>query len=274
MVLFPNCKINLGLHIVGKRPDGFHDLETIFYPLPLYDALELVHSKDGATTLQVTGITIDAHAEDNICIKAYRLIQQTHQIPPVQIHLHKNIPSGAGLGGGSADGAFMLQLLNKKFALGLSNEQLMGLSLQLGSDCPFFIYNQPCFAQGRGERLQPVTLDLSAYAIVLVNPKIHINTGWAFAQLQPDRQHSNLLQVAQQPIGYWKTDMTNDFEPPVFAAYPEIAKIKETLYDAGAAYASLTGTGSTVFALFDKNTTPAFHFPQHYFVQILLHAEG
>lgn len=274
MVLFPNCKINLGLHIKGRRGDGFHNLETIFYPIPLYDALEVVHSQDGTTTLQATGITIDAHAEDNICIKAYRLLQQSHQLPPVQVHLHKNIPSGAGLGGGSADGAFMLQLLNRKFALGLSTGQLIELSLQLGSDCPFFIYNQPCFAQGRGEQMQPVSLDLSRYYFVLVNPQIHINTGWAFAQLLPNRTHHDLMAVIQQPIETWMQDLTNDFEAPVFKAYPEIQGIKEELYRAGALYASLTGTGSTVFALFKKEMKPQFSFPTHFFVKALSQQEN
>lgn len=269
MVLFPNCKINLGLNIKGKRADGFHDLETVFYPIPLYDALEVVHSREGKTNLHVTGIHIDAHAEDNICMKAYRLLQQNHSLPPVQIHLHKTIPSGAGLGGGSADGAFMLKLLNKKFALGLSEAQLIELSLQLGSDCPFFIYNKPCFAQGRGEKLIPLSLDLSGYEIVIVNPKIHINTGWAFSQLHANRVHSDLEEVLEQPVEAWKGTLTNDFEMPVFAAYPEIEKIKATLYDAGAIYAAMTGTGSTVFAFFNKNGTPPLHFPAHYFVKTL-----
>ncbi len=274
MVLFPNCKINLGLHITGKRPDGFHNLETIFYPVQLHDALEVVHNQDGQTGLQVSGINIDAQAEDNICMKAYRLLQQSYQLPPVHIHLHKNIPSGAGLGGGSADGAFMLQLLNKKFFLGLSTDQLVELSLKLGSDCPFFIYNKPCFAQGRGEQLQPISLDLSPFDLVLVNPKIHINTGWAFGQLDGNRKHNDLMAAMQQPVAQWKNAVVNDFEAPVFKAYPEIQQIKEVLYSAGAVYASLTGTGSTVFALFEKSTTPALPFPTHYFVKAIHQTVG
>ncbi|OLY93019.1 4-diphosphocytidyl-2-C-methyl-D-erythritol kinase [Cnuella takakiae] len=266
MVFFPNCKINLGLHIKDKRPDGFHNLETIFLPVQLTDALEIIQSGVGQCHLTVTGITIDAHAEDNICVKAYRLLQQRFpQLPGIQAHLHKVIPSGAGLGGGSADGAFMLLLLNRKFNLGLTETELVTLALQLGSDCPFFILNKPCYATGRGEQMKPIALNLSGYDLVLVNPRIHVATGWAFGQLQQGRQHPNLEEIIALPVEEWKDRLLNDFEAPVFAAHPEIAAIQQQLYTAGASYAAMSGTGSTVYGLFKaaSNNMPAF--PDHYF---------
>jgi 4-diphosphocytidyl-2-C-methyl-D-erythritol kinase len=270
VVVFPNCKINLGLQIKGKRTDGFHDLETIFFPVPIMDALEVVHSTNGETSLAVSGMQLDAHAEDNICMKAYRLLQQQFpNLAPVQIHLHKNIPSGAGLGGGSADGAFMLKLLNRKFNLSLSDNQLATLALQLGSDCPFFIFNKPCFAIGRGEVLEPISLDLSKYALVLINPRIHINTGWAFGQLPPERKHGSIPDIIKAPVQEWPGALINDFEQPVFAAYPEIAAIKEQLYAHGAFFAAMTGTGATVYGLFKKEVVPPLSFPEHYFVRTL-----
>jgi 4-diphosphocytidyl-2-C-methyl-D-erythritol kinase len=209
-------------------------------------------------------------AEDNICIKAYRLLQQQFpKLPAVQVHLHKNIPAGAGLGGGSADGSFMLSLLNQKYNLGLSAPQLAAMALQLGSDCPFFVYNQPCFASGRGELLEPVALDLTAYSLVLVNPQIHINTGLAFRLLPAERKHSDLRSAIQQPVSEWQHLLVNDFEVPVFEQYQEIAAIKYKLYEQGAVFASMTGTGSTVFGFFPKDGTPTLSFPDHYFVKQL-----
>ncbi len=267
MILFPNCKINLGLQILRKRPDGFHDLQTIFYPVPLTDALEIIQAKNGQTALSLSGLPIDAQQNENICIKAYQLLKKDFpNLPEVKIHLHKIIPSGAGLGGGSSDGAFTLRLLNRKFNLEIAEEKLVSYALQLGSDCPFFIKNKPCFATGRGERMKEVNLDLSSYKMVLVNPKIHVATGWAFAQLRPDDKRPSFLDIIQQPVENWEGHLTNDFEPPIFAFYPEIKGIKEDLYKQGAAYAAMTGTGSTVFGLFKKETETHFNFPEHYFV--------
>ena len=269
MIVFPNCKINLGLHILRKRADGFHDLETVFYPVALTDALEIIQAPDQQTTLSLSGLAIDAEQEDNICVKAYRLLKKNFaQLPEVKIHLHKTIPSGAGLGGGSADGAFALLLLNQKFNLGLTEEKLIAYALQLGSDCPFFIKNKACFATGRGEHMQEIALDLASYKIALVNPRIHIATGWAFSQLKPNDKRKSLLQVIQEPVANWKTDVTNDFEPAIFLKYPEIEKIKTTLYQQGADYAAMTGTGSTVFGLFKKDKNPDLNFPSHYFVHV------
>ena len=185
MIVFPNCKINLGLHILGKREDGFHNLETVFYPLLFRDALELIPATNNTTEIEFTGsgLAVDGNVSDNLCVKAYYLLKKNFpQLPLVKIHLHKAIPMGAGLGGGSADAAFMLKLLNEKFNLNISTPQLLNYALELGSDCPFFIINKPCIATGRGEILEEIEVDLSAYKIVLINPGIHINTGWAFSQ--------------------------------------------------------------------------------------------
>jgi 4-diphosphocytidyl-2-C-methyl-D-erythritol kinase len=252
MVLFPNCKINLGLHITGKRPDGFHNLETVFYPLPVNDALEAISH----ATLQFrsSGIPIPGDAADNLCLRAFQLLQRDFpQLQPVSIHLHKNIPIGAGLGGGSADAAFMLLLLNEKFRLGLDQAALVSYAAQLGSDCPFFIVNKPCYATGRGEIMTPLPLDLSGYSFMLVHPGIHVNTGWAFKQLTPKAPAHVLEEVIQLPVEEWREMIINDFEAPVFAAHPVLAAIKQQLYDAGAVYAAMSGSGSAVVGIFPKN---------------------
>lgn len=266
MVVFPNCKINLGLHIVSRRNDGFHDLETVFYPVGWYDALELIHSGNTPEySASFSGIPIPGSATDNICYKAWALLKKDFpDLPAVEMHLHKNIPAGAGLGGGSADGAFMLHLLNRKFNLQINEEELVRYSLQLGSDCPFFIINKPCYATGRGERLSPIVLDLSAYDIIIVNPGVHINTGWAFSQLTPAVPGISIAAIIQQPVETWKTTLANDFEEPVFNTYPAIKKLKALLYEHGAVYASMTGSGSTVFGLFRKNLRPHLSFPENY----------
>jgi 4-diphosphocytidyl-2-C-methyl-D-erythritol kinase len=269
MIVFPNCKINLGLHILQKRSDSFHDLETVFYPLPLQDALEIVQhdGKDSLISFTASGLPIDGTLEDNICYKAYHLLKHRFpQLPPVKMHLHKVIPLGAGLGGGSADGAFTLLLLNKKFNLGMSEDELIDYALQLGSDAPFFIRNKPCYATGRGEKMDLVDLNLSTYKILVVNPRIHINTGWAFRQITPLSDRPSLKEQIQLPIQDWKDQLVNDFEAPVMALYPEIAAIKEELYHNGALYAAMSGSGSTVFGIFPKeSSTETIEFPEHYF---------
>ena len=277
MLVFPNCKINLGLHVVRKREDGYHDLETIFYPLPLRDALEVVRREtanvkrempDGAAvSLIMSGLHVQGNAADNLCIKAYNLLKKDHpQLGDVDMYLHKAIPMGAGLGGGSADGAFALQLLNDKFQLKLSREKLLDYSLQLGSDCPFFIINKPCFAKGRGELLQSIQLDLSAYSFLVVHPGVHINTGWAFSQLTPAPATKPLQDIIQQPVDTWRTDLKNDFEAPVCKHHPDMQAIKDRLYNAGALYASMTGSGSCFFGIFAKDQLPALQWPAAYAV--------
>ncbi|HRI24846.1 MAG TPA: 4-(cytidine 5'-diphospho)-2-C-methyl-D-erythritol kinase, partial [Ferruginibacter sp.] len=217
MVVFPNCKINLGLNILRKREDAFHDLETVFYPVPFTDVLEVISSNH--PSFSITGYPVDGDASGNLCVKAYHLLKKDFpQLPEIKIHLHKAVPTGAGLGGGSADASFMLKLLNEKFTLGLSEQQLVSYALRLGSDCPFFILNKPCFAQGRGEILEEIPLNLSAYRILLINPGIHVNTGWAFAQIRPAVPERSIREIIMQPVETWKTGLKNDFEDAVFEA--------------------------------------------------------
>jgi len=258
VVLFPNCKINLGLKIIRKREDGYHDLETVFYPIALKDALEAIRTGEQGIRFSSSGLAVAGNPDDNLCVKAYRLLQQNFpEIGGIEMHLHKQIPMGAGLGGGSADGAFALLLLNRLFSLQLSEEQLIRYALQLGSDCPFFILNKPCLATGRGEIMRPVTLDLSAYRFLLINPNIHVSTAQAFAGIQPQTPAQSIADIIQLPISQWKELLVNDFEKNVANLYPEIAAIKKELYAQGALYASMTGSGSTVYGLFQKDTHPS-----------------
>ncbi|MEI9943277.1 MAG: 4-(cytidine 5'-diphospho)-2-C-methyl-D-erythritol kinase [Chitinophagaceae bacterium] len=270
MIVFPNCKINLGLRILRKRGDSYHDLETIFYPLPFFDALEIIPAAEKTITFTTSGLTTETGA-NNLCIKAYELLKKDFPgLPVAKIHLHKTIPSGAGLGGGSADAAFTLRLLNDKFTLGLSQDQLIKYALQLGSDCPFFIINKPCFATGRGEVLEETVVDLSSYNIVIVNPGIHISTANAFAGITPAVPAKSVKEIIQQPVETWEDELINDFETPVFTQYPEIQEIKQELYNKGAVYASLSGSGSTVYGIFKKGNPVQLAFPANYFVKQLL----
>lgn len=268
MVVFPNCKINIGLRIVSKRPDGFHNLETIFFPVGLKDALEIIEAPGNSlpVTWSQSGIEIPGAVTDNLCIKAYQSLKtEFPHIPPVNIHLLKAIPLGAGLGGGSADAAFMLKAMNEKFSLHLSGQQLIQYALQLGSDCPFFIINKPCFATGRGELLEEINPDLSNYKILMVNPGIHINTGWAFSKIKPGTPENSLKTLASLPINEWQENIHNDFEKPVMDAHPEMTELKQEIIAMGAVYASMSGSGSTFYGIFHKNDTPALNFPANYF---------
>ncbi|WP_462263062.1 4-(cytidine 5'-diphospho)-2-C-methyl-D-erythritol kinase [Ferruginibacter sp.] len=270
MIVFPNCKINLGLHILSKRQDGFHNLETVFYPIALKDALEIIPSPASSIEFTGSGLTVDGKEDDNICIKAYQLLKRDFpQLPFIKMHLHKAIPMGAGLGGGSADGAFTLQLLNTKFNLGLSLQQLIDYALQLGSDCPFFIINKPCYATGRGELLEGIDITLADYKIAIVNPGIHVNTGWAFSQITPAEPHKKIKEIIAQPIASWKAELINDFEAPVFEKYTEIKNIKEAMYNEGAVYAAMSGSGSTVYGIFEKQISLPSFIDKNYFVKII-----
>jgi 4-diphosphocytidyl-2-C-methyl-D-erythritol kinase len=273
MIVFPHCKINLGLHILDKRSDGYHNLQTVFYPVPFCDALEIIQEPDysaKANTFTQTGQILDVAAGQNICEKAWALFKKDFpELPYVQMHLHKAIPSGAGLGGGSADGAFTLLLLNQKFNLGLSQTALIQYALALGSDCPFFIMKQPCFATGRGESLQPISLSLKGYTLVLVNPSIHISTGWAFAQLPPRRPQQDILKILEHPVQEWQNQIVNDFEEPIGKHYPQIISIKKWLLEAGAVYASMSGSGSTVFGLFEPGHSKLTSYPPNLFVKTI-----
>lgn len=253
MICFPNAKINLGLNIVSKREDGYHNLETVFYPIDLSDALEIVPSEsDKPYRFFQTGIEIKGDADDNLVIKALKLISEEKQIPPIDIHLLKKIPFGAGLGGGSSDAAFMLKLLNEKFSLGYSENELMRFAAKLGADCAFFIKNRPAFASGIGDKLEEIELDLSDYFFVLVKPDIFVPTKDAYSMILPAKPDISLKEIIKKPVSEWKDLMKNDFEIPIFKKYPEIEAIKQNLYDMGAVYASMSGSGSSVFGFFKE----------------------
>lgn len=263
MVTFPNCKINLGLNILRKRADGFHDIETIFFPLPFCDVLEII-TAENKTKFINTGIS-GGEIKNNLCVKAYQLLKKDFSgLPEIKMHLHKVIPAGAGLGGGSADGAFTLSLLNKKYNLNIPLNQLLVYASQLGSDCPFFLINKPALASGRGEILEEIKCSLSEYKILIINPDIHISTKELFQQISPSIPKKKIREIIQQPIECWKDDLENDFEKPVFQHHPEIKKIKEKLYQHNAIYASMTGSGSTVFGIFNKDDEIKIPFKKEY----------
>lgn len=268
MIVFPNAKINLGLRITSKRSDGYHNLDTVFFPINLKDALEIItHPNPSANevTFSSSGLAIPGSATSNLCIKAYQLLKTKFpELPAIQMHLHKNIPMGAGLGGGSADGAFTLQLLNEKYKLNLSHEELIQMALSLGSDCPFFIKNTPVHATGRGEIMRPIQVDLSNYKIALVLPGIHVSTALAFKDCPISSSIQTCDTIVQQAIETWKDQLINDFEETVFPNYPQLATIKAKLYDAGAIYASMTGTGSTVYGIFNVKPDLDQVFPNDY----------
>ncbi|WP_297096806.1 4-(cytidine 5'-diphospho)-2-C-methyl-D-erythritol kinase [uncultured Draconibacterium sp.] len=253
MITFPNAKINIGLNVVEKRPDGYHNLETIFYPVKLADALEVIEARETAFTS--SGIEIDAAPENNLVYKAYSLLAGDYDLQPVKMHLHKVIPFGAGLGGGSADAAFALKMLNDYFELGLATTKLEDYAARIGADCPFFIQNKPTFAHGIGDQFKPVNLDLSAYEIVIVKPPFSVSTPQAYRNIVPAKSDFNLLEIDQLPTEDWKTVVKNDFEKSVFPQFPEIEDLKNKLYEAGAVYASMSGSGSAVFGIFRHSPT-------------------
>jgi len=272
MICFPTCKINLGLRITQKRADGFHALETVFFPISIKDALEIIIEPETSAapiTFTSSGLAINGDPSDNLCFKAYEILKKDYPtIPNIKMHLHKTIPMGAGLGGGSSDGAFTLVALNQLFNLEIPEQALLDYALQLGSDCPFFIINTPAFAIGRGEILKPINLNLDGYSIVIVNPGIAISTKLAFSLITPKVPDTNMEAIICEPVTSWKEKLINDFEQPIFNSFPELANIKETLYQKGAVYASMTGTGSTVYGIFPTSMmdTLSFNFPTHYFV--------
>lgn len=274
MIVFPNCKINLGLNILNKRSDGYHNLETIFYPIPLTDSLEIIENRQTVKSptfpFTTSGIPISGKPSSNLCVKAYRLLKQDFpDMPGVKIHLHKIIPSGAGLGGGSADAAFSLKVMNELFKLQLTNEQLIHYAAKLGSDCPFFIINKPCFASGRGEILEEIQLDLSLFKFIIVNPRIHIDTGRAFLNMTPSKPEKTVKEIIAGPLKSWKDELINDFEKIIFQQHHEIMEIKDSLYRNGAIYASMSGSGSTVVGIFPKDQPLQLSFSVNYFVKEL-----
>ena len=262
MLSFPNAKINLGLHIISKRPDGFHDLETCLYPVNWCDMLEVIAGEEVDFTY--SGLAIEGDPTDNLCYRAYELLGANYELPPIQLQLHKVIPLGAGLGGGSSDAAATLLSLNKKFALNLDQRELKKFAAQLGSDCPFFIDNTPSFATGKGDILEPADIDLTGIHILLVNPGLHISTAQAYSKVIPKKTHVSLRKAVDQPYSLWKETLVNDFEDSIFPDYPEIAEIKGRLYDGGAFYASMSGSGASVYGLFEEEVGLGKHFPTHY----------
>ncbi len=271
MVSFPNCKINLGLNVTNKRSDGYHSIETLFYPVAWEDALEIIRTDNTESTSYVSftnsGIPVAGDPSDNLCVKAYQLLKKDFpQLPAVNIHLHKVIPMGAGLGGGSADGSFTLKMLAHLFSLEISEEKLVDYALSLGSDCPFFILNKPVFAEGRGEKMTMIPFDLSSYDMVIIHPGIHVPTSEAFRGVVPKEPEQSIKEIIQLPIKEWKGQLVNDFTPSVFAKYPAIADIEAALYQSGALYASLSGSGSAVYGIFEKKSKRNFSFPKNYAV--------
>lgn len=267
MITFPNAKINLGLNITEKRPDGYHNLETVFYPVPIEDALEVVPLKgtDKEFELHVLGTSIAGNPEDNLVVKAYRLLKEEFALPPLDIYLQKQIPSGAGMGGGSADGSFMLKMLNDQFSLGLSEEKLEAYAARLGADCPFFIKNQPIFATGTGNIFEPINISLKGLYLLVIKPEIFVSTRDAFSLITPAFPERSITDIIQQPVEEWKDCLVNDFEKSVFTQYPEIGEAKKRLYDAGAIYASMSGSGSSLFGIFKAPVDkPELIFPGYF----------
>lgn len=252
MICFPNAKINLGLNVVNKRPDGYHNIETVFYPIPVKDALEIVSAEELSFTQ--TGIQVDAPMEKNLVIKALNLLKTQYDIPTLEVHLLKAIPFGAGLGGGSADAAFMLKLLNDFCQLNIEPKELEKLAATIGADCPFFIRNTPVFATGTGNIFEPVELSLKDFHLCLIKPDIAVSTPEAYSLVTPAAPALSLKEIINRPVSEWKKLMINDFEQSVFTKHPVIGQIKDTLYQAGAVYASMSGSGSSVFGLFENPT--------------------
>ncbi|RHJ91365.1 4-(cytidine 5'-diphospho)-2-C-methyl-D-erythritol kinase [Parabacteroides bouchesdurhonensis] len=252
MICFPNAKINLGLNIVSKRPDGYHNIETVFYPVPVKDALEIVAAK--TFSFHQTGIPVDAPVEKNLVVKALNLLKTKYEIPPLEVHLLKTIPFGAGLGGGSADAAFMLKLVNDFCKLNIPDDELEETASFIGADCPFFVRNTPVFASGTGNIFDPVSLSLEGYYMCLVKPDVAVSTPEAYSLVSPKSPEKSLKEIIKMPVTQWKEVMVNDFEISVFTKYPVIRSIKNELYNNGAVYASMSGSGSSVFGLFKEPT--------------------
>ena len=250
MLSFPNAKVNLGLSVIEKRSDGFHDIETVMFPIGLCDVLEVIKSPDAQFSFTTSGMKIKGDKNHNLVVKAWNLLRESFDLPAVKIHLHKVIPMGAGLGGGSSDAAFLIKNINTLFDLNLSVGQMEAFALELGSDCPFFIQDKPVLAMGRGEVFEDFKLDLSSYHIVVVRPEIHVDTATAYGQITLGHKEILLKEMMKMPVNKWKGLLTNDFENPVFERYPKIQAIKEKLYEMGAVYASMSGSGSAVFGLF------------------------
>ena len=263
MITFPCAKINLGLNIVSKRPDGYHNLETVFYPIPLTDALEIKYMdekfpSESPCDLKITGNDVDCNEEDNLVIKAYQLLAADFQLPRVHAHLVKRIPTQAGLGGGSSDAAYMIRLLDERFRLNIGIPEMERYAAKLGADCAFFITADPSYAEGIGDVLMPVDVPgagLGGYYLAVVKPSVAVSTRYAYAAIVPKTPSRCCRDIVRQPIETWKDELVNDFEAPIFAMHPELAAIKQSLYDAGAVYAAMSGSGSALFGIFREQPT-------------------
>jgi 4-diphosphocytidyl-2-C-methyl-D-erythritol kinase len=250
MIVFPNAKINLGLKVLKKRADGYHDIQTVFYPIPLHDVLEAVPSPDGVFRFTSSGNVIPSKTEDNLCVRAYHLINNAFGISPVHMHLHKVIPSGAGMGGGSSDAASALILLNALYELGIEEPRLMNYASQLGSDCAFFVRNIPSFAEGRGEIITNVPVRLSGYNLIIIKPPFFVSTALAYTLVIPSGKPLDPGKIAHESPDKWKGFLANDFESAIFSKYPGLKRIKDELYSSGALYASMSGSGSAMYGIF------------------------
>jgi 4-diphosphocytidyl-2-C-methyl-D-erythritol kinase len=259
MVVFPNCKINIGLNIIKRRTDGFHNIETIFYPVPWTDILEMIPSNQEEFTFE--GNKIDCPLEDNLCYRAYQLLKNDFNIPPINLYLYKIIPAGAGLGGGSSDAAFTLTTLNQLFSLNIKEDALMHYASMLGSDCAFFLRNKPAYATGKGNIFKNAEVNLDGYYLLIVKPQIHITTAHAYKMISPEISKSSLNNAISLPIMDWKTNIKNDFEAPLFNIYPQLQLIKQKLYELGAVYAAMSGSGSAIYGLLAEKVDFNKEFP-------------
>lgn len=277
MIVFPCAKINLGLNIVSKREDGYHNLETVFYPIPLYDALEIKYMDEKfpsqvACDLKVTGNAVECDEQNNLVVKAYNLLAEDYQLPRVHAHLYKHIPSQAGLGGGSSDAAFMIRLLDERFRLNIGNPEMEKYAAQLGADCAFFIEAEPAYAEGIGDELMPVDGpkgNLNGYYLAIVKPDIAVSTKEAYAAITPTATSKSCREIVRQPIETWKEELVNDFEAPIFKLHPELAEIKEKLYQQGAKYAAMSGSGSALFGIFETEPNGLKEMFQDCFCEVL-----
>lgn len=277
MIVFPCAKINLGLNIVSKREDGYHNLETVFYPIPLYDALEIKYMDEKfpsqvACDLKVTGNAVECDEQNNLVVKAYNLLAEDYKLPRVHAHLYKHIPSQAGLGGGSSDAAFMIRLLDERFRLNIGNPEMEKYAARLGADCAFFIEAEPAYAEGIGDELMPVDGpkgNLNGYYLTIVKPDIAVSTKEAYAAITPTATSKSCREIVRQPIETWKEELVNDFEAPIFKLHPELAEIKEKLYQQGAKYAAMSGSGSALFGIFETEPNGLKEMFQDSFCEVL-----
>jgi 4-diphosphocytidyl-2-C-methyl-D-erythritol kinase len=266
MISFPNCKINLGLSVLRKRSDNFHDIESVFYPINWSESLELIENKGDKNEFQlfVWGINLDGKTEENILYKTWKEVSTRKKLPSLKLFLYKNLPFGAGLGGGSSDAAFLIELLDKKFELQMNLAEKKEIALKVGSDVPFFLANIPVIGKGRGDEFSPIKIDLSNYYILVVHPGIHSSTAEAFSELKPNDSNAGKVEevITKLPISQWKEHLFNDFETTIFKKYPAISELKKQLYSMGAIYASMSGSGSAVYGIFEKK--PEINFPKEY----------